>query len=104
MRTITYEAGGLYFTTYTKSAKVRHLRTDPEAACVVCSEDGVSWVSVRGRAIIYQPAPEEVRAMLGRSSPEARVSEAVVANVHDRLLSGKRSFIRLDVDEVVARG
>ena len=32
------------------------------------------------------------------------VSESVIAKVRDRLLSGKRSFIRLDVEEVRARG
>jgi hypothetical protein len=109
MRSITYESGHLYFATYTKSAKVRHLLADPEAACVVLSEVPVgegrlSWVSLRGRAEIYRPSPEEIASMLERSSPEGRVPDSVVAKVHDRLLSGKRSFIRLDVEEVRARG
>jgi hypothetical protein len=42
--------------------------------------------------------------MLERSSPEVRVPDSVIAKVHDRLLSGKRSLIRLDVEEVRARG
>jgi nitroimidazol reductase NimA-like FMN-containing flavoprotein (pyridoxamine 5'-phosphate oxidase superfamily) len=109
MRSITYESGHLYFATYTKSAKVRHLHADPEAACVVLSEvplgEGrLSWVSLQGRAEIYRPSPEEIASMLERSSPEERVPDSVVAKVHDRLLSGKRSFIRLDVEEVRARG
>jgi hypothetical protein len=33
MRTITYEPDQLYFAAYTKSAKIRHLLADPEAAC-----------------------------------------------------------------------
>lgn len=104
MRSITYEPGRLYFATYTKSAKVRHLRTDPETACVVTSEDGAKWVSLQGRAEVYHPSPAEFGPMLERSSPEERVPESVVANVHDRLLSGKRSFIRLDVEVVRAHG
>ena len=56
MRSITYDAGRLYFATYTKSAKVRHLLADPEAACVVQSDmplagGELSWVSLRGCAI-----------------------------------------------------
>ena len=109
MRSITYDAGRLYFATYTKSAKVHHLLADPEAACVVqseapLSEGQLSWVSLRGRADVYRPRPEEIAGMLDRSSPEGRVPDSVVAKVHDRLLSGKRSFIRLDVEEVRARG
>ena len=109
MRSITYEAGRLYFATYTKSAKVRHLLANPEAACVMLSEAPVgegqlSWASLRGRAEIYRPPPEEIASMLDRSSPEGRVPDSVVAKVHERLLSGKRSFIRLDVEEVRARG
>jgi hypothetical protein len=107
MRSVAYESGRLYFATYTKSAKVRHLLADSEAACVVMSEDltgqGVSpWVSLQGRAEIYRPSPDEIATMLDRSSPEARVPDSVVAKVRDRLLSGKRSLIRLDVEQVRA--
>jgi uncharacterized pyridoxamine 5'-phosphate oxidase family protein len=108
MRSITYEPGRLYFATYTKSAKVRHLLADPEAACVVTSEDRAeswpSWVSLQGHAEVYRPSAVELETMLERSSPEERVPESVVAKVHDRLLSGKRSFIRLEVEAVRARG
>jgi len=109
MRSITYEPRLLYFATYTKSAKVRHLLVDPEAACVVTSEDGVdegwpSWVSLQGRAEVYQPSAAGLAKILERSSPELRVSESVVAKVRDRLLSGKRSFIRFDIEKVRANG
>jgi uncharacterized pyridoxamine 5'-phosphate oxidase family protein len=105
MRSITYEPGRLYFTAYTKSAKVRHLITNPEAACVVLGGDhaaeGGPWASLHGRAEVYRPSPAEVEAMLDHGSPELRVAESMIADVHDRLLSGKRSFIRLDVDDVL---
>jgi hypothetical protein len=110
MRSITYEPGRLFFVTYTKSAKVRHLLSDPDVACVVMGEDeGVGagrlpWTSLQGRAEIYRPTPAEIATMLERSSPEMRVPESVIAKVHDRLLSGKRSFIRLDIEEVRAVG
>jgi nitroimidazol reductase NimA-like FMN-containing flavoprotein (pyridoxamine 5'-phosphate oxidase superfamily) len=106
MRSITYEPGRLYFSTYSKSAKTRHLLADPEAACLVTSEDTVrgaaSWVSVQGRAQIYQPAQHELEMMLQRSSPEGRVPEAVVTKVRDRSLTGKRCFLRLDIEQVPA--
>jgi hypothetical protein len=109
MRSITYEPRRLYFATYTKSAKVRHLLADPEVACVVVSEDRAGegwppWVSLRGSGEIYRPSAAEIETMLERGSPEARVPVSVIATVHDRLLSGKRSLIRLDVQEVRARG
>jgi nitroimidazol reductase NimA-like FMN-containing flavoprotein (pyridoxamine 5'-phosphate oxidase superfamily) len=109
MRSITYEPGRLYFATYTRSAKVRHLLADPEAVCVVLSEDRTSaawpsWVSLRGSAEVYRPSPAEIEPMLARSSSEARVPQSVIAKVYDRLRSGRRSFIRLDVEEVRARG
>jgi uncharacterized pyridoxamine 5'-phosphate oxidase family protein len=109
MRSITYQPRRLYFATYTKSAKVRHLQADPEVACVVVSEGGAaecwpSWVSLQGRAAVYRPSPAETESILERSSPEVRVPESVIAKVHDRLLSGKRSLIRIDVEEVRARG
>lgn len=109
MRSITYEPGRLYFATYTKSAKVRHLLADPGVACVVTSEvrageDWPSWVSLQGRAEIYRPSPVEIETMLQRSPPEVRVPVSVIEKVHDRLLSGKRSFIRLNIEEVRARG
>jgi uncharacterized pyridoxamine 5'-phosphate oxidase family protein len=102
MRSLTYENRRLYFATYTKSAKVRHLLAEPEAACVVTSEDGARWVSVQGRAEVYRPSPTEIETILQRSTPERRVSDALVAAVEDRLASGKRSFIRLEVDRVRA--
>ncbi len=109
MRSVAYEPGRLYFSTYTKSAKVRHLLADPEAACVVLSEeqtdaDWPSWVSLRGRAEVYRPSSEEIEAMLSGSSSEERVPQSVITKVHDRLLSGKRCFIRIDLEEVQARG
>jgi Pyridoxamine 5'-phosphate oxidase len=96
----------LYFASYTKSAKVRHLRADPEVACLVLSggfgDDDARWVSVHGVAEVYQPSPAEVDDMIGTGSPDGRVPDFVAAKVRDRLLGGKRSFIRLALSEVRA--
>lgn len=108
MRSIAYDAAThwLFFATYTKSAKVRHLRADPDVACLVLpdepSGDDTDWVSVRGTAEIYCPSATEIDAMIDTAQPDSRVPDAVAAKVKARLLSGKRSFIRLTLDEVRA--
>jgi len=102
MRSVAYRSATrcLYFATYAKSAKVRHLRSAPEVACLVGDHEG--WVSVCGHASVYQPSAAEVDELIGESSPDQRVPEAVVTNVRDRLLSGKRCFIGLTLNQIRA--
>jgi hypothetical protein len=102
MRTVVYRPATrrLYFSTYTKSAKVRHLIADPEVACLI--GDDSRWVSVRGVAEVYQPSPAEVGRLIGVRSPDERVPESVVTKVRDRLISGKRSVIALTLNEIRA--
>ena len=104
MRTIAYGAGELLFTTYAKSAKVANISARPEVACLVQSgpEQDASWVSVRGRAEIDLASREDIEALMGSVSADARVPDAVRATVTDRLISGKRCIIRVAVEEVVA--
>lgn len=105
MHSVRCEPGLLYFTTYAKSAKVKHLVADPAVACIVLGQqDGHDgpWVSVRGTAEIYQPSVAEIDEMIGARPADERVAESVVAKVRDRLISGKRSLIRVAVDEVRA--
>lgn len=104
MRTVAYQGGDLLFATYTKSTKVRNIRARPGVACLVQSgpEQNASWVSVRGHAEIFLPARDEVDALMSSASSDARVPDAVVATVRDRLISGKRCIIRVAVDEIVA--
>jgi nitroimidazol reductase NimA-like FMN-containing flavoprotein (pyridoxamine 5'-phosphate oxidase superfamily) len=107
MHSIRCEPGSIYFSTYAKSAKVTHLRADPAVACVVLSDqdaDDVPWVSIRGVAEVYQPSEEEVDEMIGSGSSDSRVPDSVTAKVRDRLIGGKRSVIRVTVDEVCAAG
>jgi hypothetical protein len=102
MRSVAYRPAtrALAFTTYAKSAKVKHLRSAPEVACLIGDDEG--WVSVSGLARIYQPSAAEVDGLIGERSPDQRVPDAVVTKVRDRLLSGKRCVIGLTLTEVRA--
>jgi Pyridoxamine 5'-phosphate oxidase len=102
MRSVAYRSATrcLYFATYAKSAKVHHLRSAPEVACLIGDDEG--WVSVGGLAHVYQPSAAEVDELLGESSRDQRVPESVVTKVRDRLLSGKRCFIGLRLTEIRA--
>jgi hypothetical protein len=102
MRTIAYHSASrcLYFTTYTKSAKIRHLLANPEVACLVGDDSG--WVSVNGVAWVYQPSEAEIDGLIGVGSTDDRVPDSIVTTVRDRLLSGKRCFIEILLDEVRA--
>jgi hypothetical protein len=105
MHSVGCDSTSLYFSTYAKSPKVKHLLADPAAACVVVGQrDGMdgSWVSVRGAAEVYRPSADEIDEMISTGTPDGRVPVSVVAKVRDRLISGKRCFIRLSFDEVCA--
>jgi hypothetical protein len=57
----------------------------------------VAWA-----AEVYQPCPAEVDALIPTSSPDTRVPDSVVTKVRDRLLTGQRCIIRLNVQRIVA--
>lgn len=102
MRSVAYRSATrcLYFATSAKSAKVQHLRSAPEVACLIGDDEG--WVSVGGLAHVYQPSAAEVDELIDESSPDQRVPDSVVTKVRDRLLSGKRCLIGLTLTEVRA--
>jgi Pyridoxamine 5'-phosphate oxidase len=102
MRSVAYRSAThcLYFATYAKSAKVQHLRSAPEVACLIGDDE--AWVSVGGLAHVYQPTAAEVDELIGESSPDQRVPDSVVTKVRDRLLSGKRCYIGLTLTQVRA--
>jgi len=104
MLTVGYRDGHLLFTTYTKSSKVANLRARPDVACVVMSdaESDAAWVSLQGRAEVYQPRPGEVDELIPASSRDTRVPDSVIAKVRHRLLTGKRCIIRIKLHSVVA--
>jgi hypothetical protein len=102
MRSVAYRSASrcLYFATYAKSAKVQHLRSSPEVACLIGDDE--DWVSVCGLAHVYQPSAAEVDELIGESSPDQRVPDSVVTKVREGLLSGKRCLIGLTLTEVRA--
>jgi hypothetical protein len=102
MRSVAYRPAtrSLSFATYAKSAKVQHLRSAPEVACLIGDDGG--WVSVCGLAQVYQPSAAEVDQLIGDSSPDHRVPASVVTKVRDRLLSGKRCLITVTLIDVRA--
>jgi general stress protein 26 len=105
MQSIRCDLTSLYFSTYTKSPKVKHLRTNPAAACLIVGEgEGCNraWASVRGTAEIFAPSLEQIDELISARPPDGRVPDRVVAGVRDRLTTGKRCFIRLVIDEVCA--
>jgi uncharacterized pyridoxamine 5'-phosphate oxidase family protein len=105
MQSIRCDISSLYFSTYTKSPKVKHLRTNPAAACLILGgREGTdqAWASVRGTAEISAPSAEEIDELIGAGPPDGRVPDRVVAGVRDRLTTGKRCIIRLVIDEVCA--
>lgn len=66
MRSVAYRSATrcLYFATYAKSAKVQHLRSAPEVACLIGDDQG--WISVGGLAHVYQPSAAEVDELIGK--------------------------------------
>ncbi|GAB4674041.1 pyridoxamine 5'-phosphate oxidase family protein [Mycobacterium avium] len=107
MHSVGCEPGRLYFSTYAKGAKAKHLVADPAVACIVLSQQGGHdgpRMSLLGTAEIYQSSVAEVDEMIGARPPDGRIAESAVAKVRDRLVRGKRSFIRVAVDEVAQPG
>src|SRR6266568_1964203 len=67
MRSVSVSGSAAYFTTYRKSAKVRHLERDP-AACLLCfvptGGGRVEWVEVSGPATLWSPTAAELDGLL----------------------------------------
>jgi hypothetical protein len=93
----------LLFSTYSKSAKVRHMREDPRVAVLSVAADDpthLRWVSLRGTATIWQPTAEEIDLIfpLARSQgrmADGRVPDSVGPLVRQRTLEGKRAIVRV---------
>lgn len=99
MNVMQCRAGALWFTTYTKSAKVSHLTAAPQACCLVVDESAPAtrWCSVEGRATVARATTDDVDKLFAAFA-DRRVPEAVLAKVRSRLHDGRRSLIRLDLD------
>lgn len=104
--TAFYRSGLLYFTTYVKSVKVRHFDGAMTSAAIVATPEGetpVRFCEVRGAIRVVPFTPEVVERFLAFRAQEsldqnAETSEAMKARFRDRLTSGKRVLIEIDVE------
>jgi hypothetical protein len=104
MRTMAGASPPVTFTTYRKSAKVRHIERDPRVT-IFAADHGpgeVRWVSVAGRARIVAPSEERLRGLFEAPAHEARVPAGMGEFVKQRLRDGKRILIEVDALEASA--
>lgn len=102
MRSTSVSHTDLCFTTYRKSAKVRHLEADPvvRLLCFAVEGNTVEWVEAGGTATLWSPTVDELDQLL--SGPrDMRVPEGMLDHVRSRILSGKRIMIRVELESVV---
>jgi pyridoxamine 5'-phosphate oxidase-like protein len=99
-----WENGGLEFSTYRKSAKVRHVEHDDRVCCLVVPRDRADddrLLTVWGRAGMTDANRDRWRtALRGREGGSAgiNVPPEVRASVADRMASQKRGILRVDVE------
>jgi hypothetical protein len=96
-----HRQGSLFFTTYTKSAKVAHLRDDPRVCCILQDDEGpvLRWCSSEGTVVFIHPNEDEVEELFRSFPPDERLQPEVIRKVQTRLLEGKRIVMRVDLDE-----
>jgi PPOX class probable F420-dependent enzyme len=95
----------LWFNTYRRSAKMRHLERDPRVCCVVLSGDDELHppaIVLRGEAEIMEPGTMLPLGPSGVSdvARPAGVTDGVVTKVADRVASAKRVLIRVSPREL----
>ena len=99
----------LYFSTYAKSAKVRHLERDARVAVLAMTGHDrrtLSWVKMTGLASIWAPAEHEIDELFGEGREEQRVPSTMAALVRQRTIEGKRIVLRVmleDPEELVVQ-
>ena len=97
MRTLATHHDAVVFTTYAKSAKIRHLRRDPKACVLVTSStsEGIVWASISGLARVVHPEPAELDELFDDSSNDERVPMWMAGSVRQRLAEGKRVLLEI---------
>ncbi len=100
MRSTAVTDSAVYFTTYRKSAKVRHLERDPvvRLLCFVTrGDDQAEWVDAGGTAALWSPTAAELDRLL--SGPrDSRVPDGMLDHVRTRILEGKRIMVKVELD------
>jgi nitroimidazol reductase NimA-like FMN-containing flavoprotein (pyridoxamine 5'-phosphate oxidase superfamily) len=99
-----WESDALEFSTYRKSAKVRHIERDPRVCCLVTSRDRTvdgRVLVVWGWARVGAAGQERWRAALQAPDGGPRsidVPETVRQKVASRLETSKRVIVRVEVE------
>lgn len=101
MRIAARRGDEILFSTYAKSAKVRHLEADSRVALLSMRPQGdgtVRWVRMTGRSEIWAPNEAQVDEFFDTGGHESRVPDTVRALVRQRTLEGKRVMVRVSID------
>jgi hypothetical protein len=99
-----WENGALEFSTYRKSAKVRHVEADDRVCCVSVPRDRSAEsrvLTVWGRGAIGEAGADRWRAALqGRDDGAVGIAvpESIRAKVADRLATSKRIVLRVEIE------
>jgi len=102
------DGADIVFSTYRKSAKVRHIERDPRVALLsftaAPAPDGgelVRWISMTGTAAVWQPTEAELDRVFPPAprTADGRVPDTVGPLVRQRTLEGKRILLRVRLDE-----
>jgi hypothetical protein len=99
MTVVSTAHGMIHFTTYRKSAKVRHLERDPRVSVLSFVPEGASvrWASAWGTAVFWEPSEADLDEIFA-SGRDDRAPAGMAANVRSRILEGKRVLVRVEVD------
>lgn len=84
----------LLFSTYTKSAKVNHLRRDPRAAFIVtAAATPAQWLKAQGTVALHHPSDAEIDEYFSARTSDPRVPNGVADSVKARLRDRKRVIL-----------
>jgi hypothetical protein len=98
--------GGLEFSTYRKSAKVRYVERDERVCCLVVPRDRAKddrVLAVWGGAAVNDASRQRWQESLDDREQKVNVEvpAAVRAKVADRLVTNKRVIIRVEVERAM---
>ena len=100
--TAFYRPGLIYFTTYAKAPKAAHLERAHSATVIVATPEGrqpLDYVEVSGAVRVIAFTPEIVDRFISLTpGDDDRVDETVKTTFRDRIASGKRVLVEVDVE------
>ena len=93
-----YEGKAAFVSVYPRSQKIRNLRRDPNCTVLAVREDWREWVSVEGRATLYDygnTEGEEMRVMLRKVYMACSATEHPDWEEYDRAMVAQEAVIAL---------